>query len=272
MGSGGKVAPAFPQVLQMMSDKLDWTQKLGDAFLAQQQQVMATVQSLRQKAHEQGNLKSSKEQEVIVEQPAGQTTVIKIEPADPQVVYVPTYNPTVVYGTWAYPAYPPYYYYPPGYVAGTAFFSFAAGVAVGSALWGGCNWHGGDVDINVNRYNQFNKTNIANIDRSKVQNVKWNHDATHRKGVAYRDPATAQRFNKAAPAGAGGREAFRGRAEAGRQDLARGAGSELRDRAPGDRGPADRSSVGQRSDLDDRSRASVAAWKAGSATPVRSKA
>ena len=101
----------FPQVLTMMSEKLDWTQKLGDAFLAQQKDVMATVQTLRKKAVEAGNLKTTKEQQVIVEK----ETII-IQSASPQVVYVPTYNPTVVYGAWPYPAYPPAPYYPPGYV------------------------------------------------------------------------------------------------------------------------------------------------------------
>jgi hypothetical protein len=123
----------FPQVLAMMNEKLDLTQRLGDAFLAQQKDVLDAVQRLRAKA--QGNLKTTKEQTVIVEQSAAQTTVIQIEPTNPQVVYVPTYNPTVVYGAWPYPAYPPYAYYPPGYVATTAAFSFAAGVALGAA-WG----------------------------------------------------------------------------------------------------------------------------------------
>ena len=109
----------FPQVLAMMSEKLDWTQKVGDAFLAQQKDVMGTIQKLRHKAQESGNLKTTKEQVVKVEQ-----EVIIIEPASPQVVYVPTYNPTVVYGAWAYPAYPPYPVYPPGYVAGRSLFLY----------------------------------------------------------------------------------------------------------------------------------------------------
>ncbi|MRR08175.1 MAG: DUF3300 domain-containing protein, partial [Deltaproteobacteria bacterium] len=83
----------FPQVLSMMSEKIDWTQKLGDAFLAQQEDVMKSVQTLRAKANSAGNLKSTKEQKVIVEK----ETII-IQPASPEVVYVPTYNPTVVYG------------------------------------------------------------------------------------------------------------------------------------------------------------------------------
>ena len=102
----------FPQVLAAMNEKLDVTQKLGDAFLAQQKDVMDAIQRLRAKAQAQGNLKTTKEQTVIVEQPAAQTTVIQIEPTNPQVVYVPTYNPTVVYGFMALSAYPPYSYYP----------------------------------------------------------------------------------------------------------------------------------------------------------------
>src|SRR5262249_50788384 len=112
---------SFPEVLTMMNEKLDWTQRLGDAFLAQQSDVMDAVQVLRNKAQAQGNLQSNEQQKVIVQQPpadapAGSPPVIVIQPANPQVVYVPTYNPTVVYGSWPYPSYPPYSYYPPGYV------------------------------------------------------------------------------------------------------------------------------------------------------------
>jgi uncharacterized membrane protein YgcG len=206
----------------MMSEKLDWTQNLGDAFLAQEKDVMASVQTLRKKAYDAGNLKTTKEQKVVVEQ-----ETIVIESASPQVVYVPTYNPTVVYGTWAYPAYPPAYYYPPGYVAGTALVSFGVGMAVGAAwgyAWGHNDWHGGDVDIDVDRNLNVNR----NIDRSKYKNQyqggrgNWQHNPEHRKGVAYRDQGTAQRFNRASTNEAiKSREDFRGRADAGRQDLAR---------------------------------------------------
>lgn len=214
----------FPQVLTMMSEKLDLTQKLGDAFLAQQKDVMDTIQNLRKKAEASGNLKTTKEQKVIVEK----ETII-IESANPQVIYVPSYNPTVVYGVWAYPSYPPYPYYPPGYGAGAA---FVTGVAVGAAwgyAWGHSDWHGGDVDIDVNRNTNINQ----NINREKYKQQyqgkgqggqgKWQHDASHRGGVAYRDQGTAQKYNR----GTGGeaaksREAFRGRAEQGRQDLSRG--------------------------------------------------
>jgi hypothetical protein len=227
----------FPQVLTMMSEKLDWTQKLGDAFLAQQKDVMGTIQSLRKKAEASGNLKTTKEQTVIVEK----ETII-IEPANPQVIYVPTYNPIVVYGAWPYPAYPPYPVYPPGYVAGAA---FVTGVAVGAAwgyAWGHSDWHGGDVDIDVNRNTNINN----NIDRSKYKQQmqqrgqgqggqagqgKWQHDASHRGGVSYRDQGTAQKYNR----GTGGeaaksREAYRGRAEQGRQDLSRGGADQFKGR------------------------------------------
>ena len=144
----------FPQVLQMMSEQLDWTQKLGDAVLAQQKDVMASIQRLRQKAQAADQLKTTEQQVVTTDT---QTQTIVIKPANPQVVYVPTYNPTVVYGGWPYPAYPPYYYPPnPYYYPGQAFFSgmaFAPGAAVVGWLWGwgSCNWGGGDVNMNVNR-------------------------------------------------------------------------------------------------------------------------
>jgi hypothetical protein len=243
----------FPQVLTMMNEKLDWLQKLGDAFLSQQQDLMAAVQRLRARAQAAGQLQSTPEQNVIVEPaamvsapppPAGapptpppptvQTlpapttvqvtqappTVIRIEPTNPQVVYVPTYDPTVVYGAWP-PAYPPYYPYPAGYFAAGAF-TFAAGAAVGAALWGDCDWNGGDVDINNNVSNNFtnnvnNKTEARNRVEQRNQAAggqnkgKWQHNSEHRKGVQYRDTATQQRFNKSGPANAQSREAFRGR-------------------------------------------------------------
>jgi uncharacterized membrane protein YgcG len=234
-----KSLTSFPQVLAMMNDKLDWTQKLGDAFLAQQGDVMDAVQRLRAKAKAEGNLETTKEQKVTVEQApvnveqkvvvqapaaAPPPTIIKIEPAQPQVVYVPTYNPTVVYGAWPYPAYPPYYYYPPGYVAATSAISFGVGLAVGSALWGGCHWGGygghNDVNINVNRYNNYNHTNISNNN--------WNHNVEHRKGVQYRDGNTQQRYGRGQTQAAKSREAFRGRAESGRRDLQGPKGDQVR--------------------------------------------
>lgn len=253
----------FPDVLAMMGEKLDWTQKLGDAFLAQQKDVMGAVQKLRAKAQASGNLKTTKEQVVKVEQ---QTIII--EPASPQVVYVPTYNPTVVYGTWPYPAYPPYPVYPPGYVAGTAAFSFMAGAAVGAAwgyAWGNANWHGGDVNINVNQ-----NTNINNsINREKYQQQyqgkgqagqgQWQHDSSHRGGVAYRDQSTAQKYGKGGSRDAQSRDAYRGRSEQGRQDLAKGG-------ADGSRGGQQMDRGGVSSGQTDRGGAISGTDRGGSAT------
>jgi Spy/CpxP family protein refolding chaperone len=234
----------FPQVVTMMSEQLEWTQKVGDAFLADQKQVLDTIQSLRAKAQASGNLQTTKEQTIIVEE-----KIIKIEPANPQVVYVPTYNPTVVYGAWPYPAYPPYAYYPPGYVASSAMM-FGAGMAMGAAwgyAWGNSNWNGGEVDIDVDRNTNIN-TNI-NRDQAKQKlqergqgnqtgQGKWQHNPEHRKGVSYRDQGTAQKFNRASSNDAvQSREQFRGRADQGRQDLARtGAGDRGGSSGAGDRG------------------------------------
>ena len=235
----------FPPVLQMMSEKLDWTQKLGDAFIAQEKEVMETVQKLRKKAEEQGNLKTTKEQKVTVEQ---ETKVIIIEPANPQVVYVPTYNPAVVYGAWWYPVPPPYYYYPPGYAVGGALFTFGVGLAIGAAwgyAWGGCGWGRNEVNVDIDRNTNINN----NIDRDKVKNDmknkgqvndrgqgKFQHDASHRKGVSYRDQATAQKYNRGSSAEAAkSRDSYRGRGEQGKQDLSRGGGDRPSDRSAGDR-------------------------------------
>lgn len=219
----------FPQVLTMMSEKLDWTQKLGDAFLAQQEDVMDTVQNLRAKAQAQGNLKTTKEQKVIV-----QEKIIIIEPASPQVIYVPTYNPVVVYGPWWWPAYPPYYYYPPGYVAGAALFSFGVGIAVGAAwgyAWGRFHWgHPGHhrVNININQNININRNINRNVYATQYKGGSgtWQHDVNHRKGVAYSNQGTAQKYNRGTTSqAAGSREAYRGRADQGGQALQQGRGT-----------------------------------------------
>jgi hypothetical protein len=217
----------FPQVLTQMNDNIDWMTKLGDAFLAQQDQLMQTVQNLRKKAEVAGNLKSNEQQEVKVET-QDNSQVIVIESKSPDVIYVPTYDPVVVYGTWPYPAYPPYHYYPPSYVPGTALVSFGVGVACGLAwgyAWGGCNWGHGhchvdiDVNRNVNRNTNINRNNI----NANVRNGQWQHDSSHRKGVSYRDNATAQKYGRSSSnAAVQSREQFRGRAEAGQRDIQSG--------------------------------------------------
>jgi len=222
---------AYPQVLEMMNDKLEWTQELGDAFLAEQKRVMQTVQTLRQKAEAAGNLKSSEQIKVVKEQ----TTII-IEPAQPDVVYVPTYNPTVVYGTWWAPAYPPYYYppppyyYPPGGYVAAGLIGFGIGVAIADNHWGwgNCDWHGGDVDINVNKNNTF--VNNSKDFKNKVNNGNWNHNPSQRKGVAYGDARTRDQYRKSDPGASASRRDARGYGgdsrgpSAGTRDAGRGSG------------------------------------------------
>jgi hypothetical protein len=218
----------FPEVLALMDGKLDWTQKLGDAFLAQQRDLLDAVQRLRKRAQAEGSLQSTKEQKVTVEPAAaGQPEAIIIEPANPEIVYVPSYDPGVVYGTWPYPAYPPYSPYPPGYAFGGRLLSFGLGLAVGGALWGNCNWGRGDVDVHVEHYRDYsrnvNRSNVASQRVARYQQgqagnrPQWSHSPEHRQGVQYRDQATQQRFNKAAnPQAVQSREAYRGYAEQGR--------------------------------------------------------
>jgi hypothetical protein len=208
---------ATPSVLSMMSTQLSWTRKLGDAVLAQQPDVMDAIQRLRAKAQSQNKLQTTKQQTVSTQQQNGKQ-VIAIAPTDPNTVYVPYYNPAVVYGAWSYPAYPPYYFPPAaGYVAGAAIatgVAFGVGYAVGrwangGNYWGGgCNW--GHNDINVNRTNNINVN-------------KWQHNSYHRRGVAYNDTNVQQRFgNNTIRNGSQARLDFRGRS--GNQVLQPGAG------------------------------------------------
>lgn len=244
----------FPDVLKKMSDNLDWTQDLGDAVLAQQQDVMSAVQRMRKKAQEEGNLQTTEQQKVIVEQ-----EVIRIEPAT-EVVYVPAYNPTVVYGGWAPPpyypmySYPPSYWYPPGYALGAGLIGFGLGVAWADAVWGDCDW--GHGDININRNTNINR-NVNNI------NGKWQHNASHRQGVRYRDNSTRQRYDQASRQARDQRIA---------RDADRGfdrSGAGGRDGIGGDRGGAlgDRDGASSRDrDLASRDRGATAARDRGAAS------
>jgi hypothetical protein len=180
----------FPDVLFAMSDKLDQTSKLGDAFLSQKDDVIATIQQLRQKAEKQGNLKTTKEQKVIYEEDA-----IRIEPAVCQVVYVPVYDPLYVYGPWWYPAYPPYYwYYPPGVIITGGFISFGPHFFIGIDLfsWSWFDWHRHYIYIDVHKARRFHRFRH----RHYSDRYFWRHDPVHRRGVAYRDRRTSERFGK----------------------------------------------------------------------------
>ena len=204
-----KALVQFPEILSMMSDQLDWTQDLGDAFLAQEADVMDTVQKLRARAADQGNLKSTDQQKVIVEE-----KIIRIEPANPEVIYVPTYDPAVVYGSWWYPSYPPAvvypYYYPAGAIIATGLISFAAGVAVGSYWdhgWGYWGWRSHDVHVNINRHINMHRWDYRT---RGINTVRWQHDARHRKGVAYRDAYNRERYGRRGVRSFDGRRDYRG--------------------------------------------------------------
>lgn len=226
-----KALVATPSVLDMMSQKIDWTSKLGDAVLAQQPDVMDAIQRLRQRAQANNKLQSTKEQKVTVRQEQSKQVIV-IEPANPQTVYVPFYDPAVVYGGWPYPAYPPYYFGYPGYIAGGVIatgLAFGAGYALGRwASGGGCCWGGGGGNT-IN----WNQNNI-NINRNnRVQ--QWQHNPQHRQGVRYNNVSVEQRFGNAdLRANVGDRMDFRGRS--GEQVLRPGQGGPGQggfDRGPG---------------------------------------
>ena len=162
-----KALTTLPNVLKQMSENLDWTQDLGDAFLGQKNELMDTVQIMRGKAYEAGNLTTT-EQQTVTQNP---DKIIVIQQASPEIVYVPSYSPTVVYGpSWYYPCwyYPPMYpYYPAGY----GLVAFGVGVAVGGAIWGGARWGWGnnDIDIDIDRHNEFNRNTNNNFNGDRGQ-------------------------------------------------------------------------------------------------------
>ena len=205
---------AFPQTLAMMNNNLDWTQKLGDAMIGQQKDVADSIQRLRAKAAAAGNLKTTPQQKVTT-QTTGSASAIVIEPANPEVIYVPYYNPTWAYGPWPYPAYPPVYYPPPpNYGAALATgMMFGLGVAAGAAMFGGWHWgwSGGGWGASYTTVNVNRATTISanNFDANRYRDGQWQHDPAHRDGVPYRTSAERERYNQTRP-GAQQREQFRG--------------------------------------------------------------
>ena len=195
----------FPKLLALMADKLQWTQAIGNAFLAQQADVMNAVQALRHDAMAAGNLKATPECHCVI-QTSGNT--ISILPSETNVVCVPVYNPRVVYGTWPEPDYPPYYFpipagfaFEPGYAIG--FYPFIELAAFGPLWgWGWIDWGHHYIGIDGGRYGALGG-------RGSAGGV-WVHDPAHRGGVAYGDPAVNTRFGaaRAAAMGAAGRAAF----------------------------------------------------------------
>ena len=190
---------ALPDVVKRLANDIQWTTNLGNAFLAQQSDVMAAVQRMRQKAQAKGTLQSTSQQTVQTQTVENQKVIV-IQPADPQVVYVPTYDPVVVWGPPIYP-YPPIWYPPPGYYAAGLAISFGVGVALG-AFWGGggwgwgCGW--GHNNITINNNNTFiNNNNIHNGNNNfnnRTGNNTWQHNPAHRDGAPYPDRNTANKY------------------------------------------------------------------------------
>jgi hypothetical protein len=199
----------FPQVLAMMSDKLDLTNDLGNAFLGQQEQVMNTIQSLRAKAQAQGNLSSTDTQKVTSQEGA-----IAIEPVTPEVIYVPTYDPCWVYGPWWYPACAPPWFWYPEVVAGAGFF-FGSAIFMGPLdFWCGFRWHRHEIFVNVNKTFAVHRPSIT---RMHGGTEVWAHNPVHRRGIAYHNQETARRFGQMQRPGVEARKSFRGFAPEGRE-------------------------------------------------------
>jgi len=237
---------ALPDVVKQLAGNIKWTTDLGNAFLAQQSDVMDAVQRMRKKAQDAGNLKASKEQKVET-QVVENKQVIVIQQSSPEVVYVPSYNPTIVYGAPAYP-YPPISYPPPGYYAAGMAISFGVGVAMGAAWGGGWGWGsswGGNNDITINNNNSFvnnsnrnfqggNRTNVQGGNRVNAQGGgSWQHNPQHRGGAPYSDRNTANRYGGTA----------RGDSQSTRQANARQNQAQAANRQSGSR---DRASAGDR--------------------------
>lgn len=202
--NGIKALSSTPDVISMMSDKIDWTKSLGDAVLAQQADVMDAIQRLRSKAYDNKKLVTTKQQKVSVQTQENKQAIV-IESASPDTMYVPYYNPATVYGTWPYTEYPPYYFGYPSYIGAGVIatgLAFGAGWAIGrwGNYWGGgFNWS--NRSLYVNHYNRLN--NVGN---------SWQHDPAHRQGVRYNNANVQQRFgNNNLRAGASNRMDFRGR-------------------------------------------------------------
>jgi Protein of unknown function (DUF3300) len=188
----------FPDLVKRLNQDITWTTDLGNAFLNQQGELMDAVQRMRLKAEQAGKLSSTGQQTVTNTNDSGQP-IIGIEPANSQIIYVPEYDPAYI---WGPPLYYPYasWYYPR--FAGGVYFGFGAGIPIGAYFgggwggWGGWGWHPGwsgrNIIVNnnfIHRYN-FNSSRSGSLNG----NSSWSHDASHRQGVPYANPAQSARF------------------------------------------------------------------------------
>src|SRR4051812_41651767 len=181
-----KAMAIFPDVVKRLSDSIRWTTDLGNAFLAQESDVLNAIQRMRARAQEKGTLQTVEQQIVGMETVEGGQQIITIESADPEIVYIPFYDPTMAYGALPYP-YPPIYYPPPGYYAPGRALAFAVGVALGRAWNGGwgyaCAWGTGDITVNRNNKYVRNSPTYHNVAPSRPN--QWQHNPTHRGGAPY---------------------------------------------------------------------------------------
>lgn len=177
----------FPAVLDLMNERIAETTNIGNAFLVQEKEVIAVIQELRDKAYAQGNLVSTFEQEVIVD---NETIIIK--PKDPEVIYVPYYDPLVVYGPWMYPDFPPYYWAPGSVKIGRRILywpRFYSGFTFGT--WNFFDWRRHYIFIDA-----YQRPRFVRRDHWRTQAGPWHHIPRHRRGVAYRDKNTARKYGQ----------------------------------------------------------------------------
>jgi len=193
---------AFPDAMNLLSHDIRWTTDLGNAFLAQQADVMSAVQRMRVRARANGNLASTPQQIVTTDNQEGQSA-IEIQPANPQVIYVPVYQPEYVFGPPVWGAYPDLWY-PPGFGFG---FGFGPGIFIGGFFpgwggWGGwgwgCGWFGHSLFVNAGFFHHYGFRGGfggGSVGRGFEGRGLWAHDPGHRMGVPYPNQAVASRFN-----------------------------------------------------------------------------
>lgn len=198
-----KALAPFGTVVAMMSGELEWTQRLGNAFLASQADVMDTVQRLRRKAREAGTLQDNARERVIDD-----AVTVFIEPAEPDTYYVPSYDPRVVYGPWWWPDYPPY-------VWGWPYFGYwdfvVGGIAFGYAVHVGHDWHEHHEHPDWHDHNlHHGHDGHDGRDGNRAGGGTWRHDPGHRGGVPYSDSRSRERFGGIDRGQVRQREDFRG--------------------------------------------------------------
>ncbi|MCG9696110.1 DUF3300 domain-containing protein [Shewanella sp. Isolate11] len=189
----------FPEVLETLSKDLDWTQKLGDAFLQNEAQVLASIQTLRQQADAADSLANMDKMRVTKV-----NNEIIIEPIQTQVVYVPVYDPRVVYGSWRWYNYPPVYWDSPSYVSvgfshhGSSLFFWSSGIRIGfNYYFSAFRWHDRHIIVTQHRHSNHYRSHTRIVSSYGAQ--RWTHKPHHRRGVAYRTKVVKQRYNSHRP-------------------------------------------------------------------------